>query len=92
MTDEQASPSAPVDKIVVYGTDWCPDCSRARRVLEQNHVAYLWIDVDRDRQADDFVRSVNQGKRSVPTIVFPDGSILVEPTNQALVQKLGLSD
>ncbi len=91
MTDEQAPPLPPADGIVVYGTEWCPDCSRARRLLERNNVAYSWVDVDRERQADAFVRSVNQGKRSVPTIVFPDGSILVEPTNQYLTEKLGLS-
>jgi mycoredoxin len=91
MSDEPAPPSPHDAKIVVYGTDWCPDCTRARRVLEENSVAYAWIDVDKETQADAFVRSVNQGKRSVPTIVFPDGSIQVEPTNRALAEKLSLS-
>jgi glutaredoxin-like protein len=91
MTDDQVPPLASAEGIVVYGTKWCPDCSRARRLLERNKIAYSWIDVDTERQADGFVRSVNQGKRSVPTIVFPDGSILVEPTNQGLAKKLGLS-
>jgi glutaredoxin-like protein len=91
MTDDQASPLPPTDGIVVYGTEWCPDCTRARGLLERNDIAYSWIDVDKERRADAFVRSVNQGKRSVPTILFPDGSILVEPTNQNLADKLGLS-
>jgi glutaredoxin-like protein len=83
---------APAEGLIVYGTKWCPDCSRARRFLERNKIAYTWIDIDRERNADELVRGVNQGKRSVPTILFPDGSILVEPTDQAIAEKLGLAD
>jgi mycoredoxin len=88
MSPGPADSSTMSEVIVVYGTGWCPDCGRALRVLEEKHIAYSWVDIDRDRQADAFVRSVNGGKRSVPTIVFPDGSILVEPTNEALSLKL----
>ncbi|HLC05406.1 MAG TPA: glutaredoxin domain-containing protein [Anaerolineales bacterium] len=92
MTHDREAPLRPVGGIIVYGTDWCPDCLRARRFLERKKLAYTWIDVDQERLADAFVRSVNRGNRSVPTVLFPDGSILVEPTNQALAHKLEISE
>jgi glutaredoxin-like protein len=78
------------EQIVVYGTLWCPDCWRSRRLLDRNSVAYCWVDIDRDAQARAFVERTNKGMRSVPTIVFPDGSILVEPSDHELADKLSL--
>jgi mycoredoxin len=74
--------------IIVYGTDWCFDCLRARRFLNQNKVPYEWVNIDNDQAGEQYVRKVNKGMRSVPTILFPDGSILVEPSNNELTQKL----
>lgn len=77
-------------EIRVYGTRWCGDCHRARRLLDRSKIAYEWIDIDRDREAEQFVRQHNNGNRSVPTILFDDGSALVEPSNAELAGKLGL--
>ena len=74
--------------IVLYGTQWCPDCFRARRVLTKNKIEYLDIDIDNDPQGESFVKEVNGGNRSVPTIIFPDGAIMVEPSNKELKEKL----
>jgi mycoredoxin len=79
------------EKIVLYGTNWCYDSKRARSLLDQNHIAYQFIDIDVDMEGRKFVEQTNRGYRSVPTIVFPDGSILVEPSNYDLTKKLGLS-
>lgn len=74
--------------VIVYGTSWCPDCRRAVRVLEANAVSYQYVNIEEDPTAAEYVVAVNQGNRSVPTIVFADGSILVEPSNALLQQKL----
>jgi len=74
--------------ITVYGTVWCPDTLRARRVLDRMGVRYRWVDIDRDADGESFVLQANRGNRSVPTIVFPDGSMLVEPIARALKEKL----
>ncbi len=74
--------------LTVYGADWCGDCLRAKAVLEELDIPHVWIDVDADPDASDFVIQVNHGFRSVPTIVFEDGSILVEPSNAELQAKL----
>ena len=74
--------------IVMYSTTWCGDCRRAKRVLDQLDVAYREVNIDKDEAAAAYVVELNDGNRSVPTIVFPDGDILVEPSNAALTQKL----
>ena len=78
--------------LIVYGTNWCPDCIRARRFLRKHAIPFTWVNISNDEEGDRYVLQVNAGMRSVPTIVFPDGSILVEPSNQALGEKLGLAD
>lgn len=75
-------------QIVVYGTSWCPDCRRSLRVLDQHKVPYQYVNIEEDERAAAYVMEINQGNQSVPTIVFPDGSILVEPSNVVLQQKL----
>ena len=75
-------------QIVLYGVSWCGDCRRARRVFAEMKVSHLDIDIDADKNAEAFVKQINRGSRSVPTIVFPDGSTLTEPDNATLANKL----
>jgi thioredoxin reductase (NADPH) len=77
-------------KITVYGAPWCPDCRRSKKFLAEQLVRYNWIDIDDDAEARALVESKNDGKRIIPTIIFEDGSFLVEPTNTELAAKLGL--
>jgi mycoredoxin len=74
--------------IKFYGTSWCGDCRRAKAVFAELQVPYMWIDIDQNPQAAVFVQQVNRGLRRVPTIIFPDGSILVEPDSENLRAKL----
>ncbi len=75
------------DKICVYGTTWCPDTRRSRACLDRLKIDYHWYDIDKDSDARALVEKVNKGNRSVPTIVFPDGSVLVEPSDSELEKK-----
>jgi len=77
--------------IMVYSTVWCPDCKRAKQFFGEQRVAYTNVDIEQDKKAMAFVEKVNEGMRIIPTIIFPDGEILVEPTNAQLAQKLGLT-
>ncbi|MBI4491180.1 MAG: mycoredoxin [Chloroflexi bacterium] len=74
--------------LTVYGTTWCGDCHRARRVLDQRGVGYRWIDIDAEPGAQEVVLRLNGGLRVVPTIIFPDGSVLTEPSNRELLARL----
>jgi len=77
-------------KVTVYGAYWCPDCRRAKRFLGEQFVPYKWVDIEQDKDGEKYVLEKNQGKRIIPTIVFEDGSFLVEPSNAELAKKLGL--
>jgi thioredoxin reductase (NADPH) len=78
------------DTIIVYGATWCPDCARAKQFFGEHRVQYRWVDIEQDSEAMTYVEELNRGMRSIPTIVFPDGDVLVEPSNAQLADKLGL--
>jgi mycoredoxin len=73
--------------IKVYATTWCGDCRMARRWFDNHNIPYEYINIEEDEQAAEYVVRVNNGMQSVPTIVFPDGSILVEPSPRELAAK-----
>jgi len=79
------------EMIKVYGAPWCPDCRRSKQFLGEMRVPYDWIDIDGDPAAAGLVRQKNDGKQIIPTIIFPDGSLLAEPSNSELARKLGLT-
>jgi mycoredoxin len=74
--------------IVMYTTEWCPDCWRAKQVMGSMKVNYKEINISEDEDAIELVVRLNNGNRSVPTIIFPDGSVLTEPSTGVLMQKL----
>ncbi|MCJ7702498.1 MAG: glutathione S-transferase N-terminal domain-containing protein [Anaerolineales bacterium] len=78
----------PEEKIKFYGTSWCPSSRRAKKILTGKGIDFEWINIDEDPAGREFVIEVNHGYRSVPTIVFPDGDILVEPSRFELLEKL----
>jgi mycoredoxin len=77
-----------VEKIKIFGTSWCPDCARAKQVFVKHKISFEWINIEEDKEAAAYVVKVNGGFKSVPTIVFPDASVLVEPSNADLEKKL----
>ena len=80
----------PDQTISMYGAPWCPDCKRAKQFLNEHRISYEWIDIEKDPTAAAYVQQANNGKQIIPTILFSDGSILVEPTNAELAAKLGI--
>ena len=77
--------------ITVYGADWCGDCRRTKQFLKNQQILYTWVDTDENKEAEEFVKAKNNGKRIIPTIFFEDGSYLVEPSNTQLAEKLNIS-
>ncbi|MFG3699402.1 glutaredoxin family protein [Micromonospora sp. NPDC047620] len=74
--------------LVVYGTDWYPDVRRSRAVLDAAGGAYHYVDLDQDRAATTLVRRLQHGRRRIPTPLRPDGTFLVEPTDEDLRTRL----
>jgi mycoredoxin len=78
--------SAPA--IRMYKTTWCSDCHVAKRVLEGHNIPYDAVDIEDDPAARDEVMRINGGYSSVPTIIMPSGSVLVEPSRMELERAL----
>jgi mycoredoxin len=72
----------------MYGAEWCGDCRRSKRFLDSNNVSYEYVDVETDTTASDKVIEINGGVRSIPVIIFEDGTHLTEPSDAALKAKL----
>ena len=70
--------------VTVYGADWCPDCLRSKRLLDRLGVDYEYRDVDEDEAAMRSMLGLTGGRQSIPVVVFPDGHLLVEPTDPVL--------
>ncbi|MFZ0169033.1 MAG: FAD-dependent oxidoreductase [Candidatus Dormiibacterota bacterium] len=78
-------------EITLYGAPWCPDCKRSKQFLAEHRVDYKWVDIDQDPKGLALVERLQAGGRTIPTVVFGKGDFLVEPTNEELAGKLGLS-
>ena len=77
-----------MSEITMYGAEWCGDCRRSKKFLDANNVNYNYIDVEADASASDKVIEINGGMRSIPVILFADGTHLTEPSDPALKEKL----
>jgi thioredoxin reductase (NADPH) len=76
--------------IIVYGAEWCADCHRTKALLDQYEVQYTYKDIDSDPSIKDEMLALVDGSNVIPTIVFADGSIMQEPSNDELLTKLDL--
>jgi mycoredoxin len=92
MTDQADLYTTSPSQIVMYSTAWCPDCRRAKFFMKRKNIPFLEVDVNEDKTAEAFVKEQNNGNRSVPTIIFPDGSKMVEPSEQELNEHFKQTD
>lgn len=76
-------------EITIYGAEWCSDCRRTKQYLETNNIPYTWIDLVADPAEIETVMAYNGGRKSIPVVVFPDGSHLTEPSDAEMDAKLG---
>lgn len=87
MSDQTDLYSTSPSQIVMYSVEWCPDCRRAKFFFKRKKIEVLEVDVNADKKAEEFVKGLNNGYRSVPTIILPDGSMMVEPSSEELEAK-----
>jgi mycoredoxin len=66
--------------VTMYSTPWCGYCHRLKTQLQRAGIGYVDVDIDQDAAAADHVMAVNGGNRTVPTVVFPDGRALTNPS------------
>ena len=75
--------------LTMYSTPWCGYCHRLGGQLDRAGIAHVVVDIERDPAAAEFVMSINGGNRTVPTVRFPDGSTLTNPTITQVHERLG---
>ena len=78
----------PPGGVTMYSTTWCGYCKNLKRQLDAMQIPIQTIDIEQDESAAKFVEQVNNGNRTVPTVVFPDGSALTNPSAAVVKAKL----
>jgi mycoredoxin len=81
-------PSPAPGSIVMYSTTWCGYCHRLKRQLERQGIGITEIDIDGDHEAAVFVMNINGGNQTVPTVLFPDGSVATNPSLAEVMSRL----
>ncbi|MTD15742.1 mycoredoxin [Nakamurella sp. YIM 132087] len=76
--------------LTVYSASWCPFSQMLLADLQEAGIDYTEIDVDHDDAAAELVKSLNNGNRTVPTVVFADGSSLTNPPVDQVAARLGV--
>lgn len=74
--------------LTMYTTPWCGYCRRLKRQLAREGIEITEVDIEREPDAAEYVMAVNGGFQTVPTVLFPDGSTLTNPSVQAIKQRL----
>jgi mycoredoxin len=74
--------------LTMYTTMWCGFCKRLKRQLAAEGIEMVEIDIEKDPAAAEYVMSVNGGNQTVPTVVFPDGSALTNPSAADVRERL----
>jgi len=78
--------------LTMYSTSWCGYCHRLMSQLDREGIGYEVIDIERDPAAARYVMSVNSGNQTVPTVRFPDGSRLTNPSIVQVKEHLTSTD
>lgn len=74
--------------VTMYSTPWCGYCRRLKRQLDEAAIGYTEVDIEQHPEAAAIVEQVNGGNQTVPTVVFPDGSALTNPSLAEVHERL----
>ena len=74
--------------LTVYSTTWCGYCNRLKKMLDREGIDYSEVNIEEDESAADLVMSVNGGNRTVPTVIFPNGAAMTNPSIDQVKQAL----
>ena len=81
-------PKGGSENVLVFGADWCGDCRQAKAWLRNNKVPFIDHDIDQDALARDKALELAKGRRNIPVVLLPDGTVLIEPTDAELAHAL----
>jgi len=72
--------SAPGTAVTMYTTSWCGYCVRLKKMMQREGIEFAEVNIETDESAADLVMRANGGNRTVPTLVFADGTALTNPS------------
>jgi mycoredoxin len=75
------------EQLTVFSASWCPDCKRAKKILDEKQIPHLIVDIGKENEAFLFIEKLTK-RVKIPTLIFPDGTIMIEPSNADLLAKL----
>ena len=82
--------SADMPVMTMYGASWCPHCKRVKKFLAAHRVRYTNVDIDANPKAIERLKELQDGGQIIPTVVYPDGTHEVNPSDEALARRIGL--
>lgn len=77
-------------QLTMYSTQWCGYCQRLKAQLSREGITFTEIDIEHDAESAALVEKVNGGNRTVPTVVYQDGTAVTNPSLGQVKEKLGL--
>jgi thioredoxin reductase (NADPH) len=77
--------------MTMYGASWCPHCKRVKKFLAAHRVRYTYVDIDAHPEAIERLKELQDGGQIIPTLVYSDGTHEVNPSNEALARRIGLT-
>lgn len=75
-------------KVVLFGTDGCHDCQRGKKILGDNKIEYEYVNLEKHPECIEAMLKINGGLQLTPTILFPNGKVLAEPSDEELKETL----
>ena len=81
--------ATPTAAVTMYTTDWCGYCVRLKKLMQRDGIAFAEVNIEHDAQAADLVMQANGGNRTVPTLLFADGTAMTNPSIDQVKAQLG---
>jgi thioredoxin reductase (NADPH) len=83
--------SSPSSTVTVYSAPWCPHCKRVKKFLAAHRVPYDVVDLDQDPEGIERLKALQDGGQIIPTVVYADGTHDVNPSDETLARRIGLT-
>jgi mycoredoxin len=81
--------TTPCAAVTMFTTQWCGYCVRLKKLMQREGIEFAEVDIETDDAAADVVMQANGGNRTVPTLLFADGTALTNPSIDQVKSQLG---
>ncbi len=78
--------------VTLYGASWCGDCASTKQMLTRHNTKFIYFDIEKDKEAAKTAVALAGGLQTIPVVALPDGSVMLEPSDSELANKLGYQE